>query len=132
MHITLETDYAIRIISYLITENKRVDAKSISECTDVSLRFALKILRKLVAEGFVKSYKGIKGGYEFAKESPKDISLYDVIKAIEGDCLLSRCLDKNVGCNRGKTGNCKVHKAFAKVSAKLKKDLEAVTFDMLT
>lgn len=131
MHITLETDYAIRIINYLIVENKRVDAKNISEATDVSLRFALKILRKLVAADFVKSYKGIKGGYEFAKQSPKELSLYDVIETIEGACLLSRCLDKNIGCNRGKANCCKVHKAFAKASDRLKKDLQGITFDML-
>jgi len=46
MHITLETDYAIRIVVFLIQANKRVDAKNISEGTGVTLRFALKILRK--------------------------------------------------------------------------------------
>ena len=46
MHITLETDYAIRIVLYLAKANKRVEAKNISENTEVTLRFALKILRK--------------------------------------------------------------------------------------
>ena len=51
MHITLESDYAIRIVVFLAQQGKRADAKLISENTEVSLRFALKILRKLVSGG---------------------------------------------------------------------------------
>ena len=65
MHITLETDYAIRIVDALGRESLKggngikscIDAGTISESTDVPLRFALKILRKLVSGGIVKSYK---------------------------------------------------------------------------
>ncbi len=135
MHITLETDYAIRIITYLIRERQCVDAKKISDETEVTLRFALKILRKLVAAGFVNSFKGVKGGYEYAKESPKDLSLYDVIVVIEGECFLSRCLDVRIGCNRRNASNrsdcCKVQREFAKVSAHLKNDLKEITFERL-
>lgn len=131
MYITLETDYAIRIVRYLITEGKRVDAQKISNKTDVTLRFSLKILRKLVLANIVKSYKGINGGYEFAKQDPSELSLYDVIKAVEGDCILSRCLDENIGCNRNREKVCKVRKAFDRISNNLKKQLEEVTFDTL-
>ena len=48
MHITLETDYAIRIVDRLINADGRLDAKTLSERTDVPQRFALNILRKLV------------------------------------------------------------------------------------
>lgn len=131
MHITLETDYAIRILVFLLQQDKRVDANKISEETDVTLRFALKILRKLVAAGFVRSFKGMKGGYEFAKESPSDLSLYDVIVAIEGNCFLSRCLDQKVGCNRDYASCCKVRKEFGRISNVLCQELKATTFDRL-
>ncbi|MFR5070020.1 MAG: hypothetical protein ACLTE2_09810 [Eubacteriales bacterium] len=55
MHLTLEADYAVRIVDKLAIENKKIDAHTISEQTNVPLRFALKILRKLVASGAVKS-----------------------------------------------------------------------------
>ena len=130
MHITLETDYAIRIMLYLAKMDQWVDAKKISEETDVTLRFALKILRKLVAEDLVKSFKGIKGGYEIARNS-KQISLYDVVCVIEGDCYLSRCLDTAVGCNRQKVKVCKVKKEFGRISKMLKDELSMVTLDTL-
>ena len=48
MHITLESDYAVRIVSRLARQGGRMDAKRIAEETGVTLRFSLKILRKLV------------------------------------------------------------------------------------
>ena len=59
MHITLESDYAIRMMIYLARENKRVDAKKISDDAEVTLRFALKILRKFAAAGVIRSFKGM-------------------------------------------------------------------------
>ena len=58
MHITLESDYAIRIMIFMAQQNRRVDAKTISESTGVTLRFSLKILRKLAGTKIVKSFKG--------------------------------------------------------------------------
>lgn len=131
MYITLETDYAIRIVRFLINEGKRVDAQKISNKTDVTLRFSLKILRKLVVANIVRSYKGINGGYEFARDSASDVSLYDVIEAVEGNCLLSRCLDSSIGCKRKMENVCKVRKAFSRVSKEMKKQLQEITFDTL-
>lgn len=90
MCLTLESDYAVRIIGCLTAENKRIDAKNISERTGVSLRFSLKILRKLVSAGLVRSYKGMQGGYELAK-SPSEITMLNVIESVEGDYYLNRC-----------------------------------------
>ncbi|MDD7646743.1 MAG: Rrf2 family transcriptional regulator, partial [Ruminococcus bromii] len=51
MHMTLEADYAVRIVEFLAVHPERIDAKTISEKTNVTLRFTLKILRTLVADG---------------------------------------------------------------------------------
>ncbi len=83
MHITLESDYAVRIVYCLAQNGGRMEAAAIAEQTGVTLRFSLKILRKLVAGELVKSYKGAGGGYELAKD-PKEISLYEVIEQVEG------------------------------------------------
>jgi len=57
MVMTLEADYAVRIVEMLAVSNKRIDAHTISTEAHVPLRFALKILRKLVADGLIVSYK---------------------------------------------------------------------------
>lgn len=130
MHITLESDYAVRIVACLSKKNMRQDAKSISDETCVTLRFALKILRKLVAGGIVKSFKGTQGGYEIAKK-PHEISLKDVIETIEGTYCLNRCLDTNSPCSMGRSGICSYQKAFDEISTNVRKQLETYTFDRL-
>jgi Rrf2 family protein len=106
MHITLETDYAIRIVDLLAkTAELNTDAKSISERTGVSHRNALKILRKLVAGEVVKSRRGAHGGYGLLKK-PADISLYDVVEIMEGSYKFSRCLEESYSCTSG-AGGCK-------------------------
>ena len=91
MFITLEADYAVRIVSVLFREKDKMDAKTISNDACVTLRFALKILRKLVAADIVKSYKGTQGGYIINKD-PAQLTLKDVLEAIEGTYYFSRCL----------------------------------------
>ena len=81
MHMTLETDYAVRIMETLTREGKRVDARTISEKTRVPQRFALKILRSLVADGLVRSYKGASGGYELAPDASSSVT--QIVKADE-------------------------------------------------
>ena len=130
MHITLEADYAMRIVGCLVNSERRLDAKTISEETCVSLRFSLKILRKLVANGIVKSFKGTQGGYELAK-SPEEISIMDVIETVEGKYHLSRCLAPEYGCSRGMSGNCRYQRIFDEISLDVEKKLASYTFDML-
>ena len=130
MHITLESDYAIRIVVFLAREGRRADAKLISENTEVSLRFALKILRKLVSGGIIRSYKGTQGGYELAK-APADISLADVIGLIEGPYYLSRCLKPNGTCPRSGDADCKVSRIFHDISKDVHQKLTKATFDQL-
>ncbi|MCM1022969.1 MAG: Rrf2 family transcriptional regulator [Prevotella sp.] len=130
MQITLESDYAVRIVGCLAETGRRMDAKAISEKTCVSLRFSLKILRKLVASGIVKSFKGAQGGYELAKK-PADISLKDVIETVEGKYCLSRCLTDEHECSRGMSGICSFQKVYGEISAEVEKKLAYYTFDML-
>ncbi|MBP0965866.1 MAG: Rrf2 family transcriptional regulator [Oscillospiraceae bacterium] len=130
MHITLESDYAIRIVQILACANNRMDAKTIAEETCVTLRFSLKILRKLVTEGLVKSYKGSQGGYELTRPA-KEISLKDVIEAVEGEYKLSRCLADDYVCTRGRSGSCRVQDAFNEISDVVREKLAEYTFDKL-
>ena len=53
MRITLESDYALRILASMAQYDGVTDAKTISSDTSVTLRFTLKILNKLVQGGIV-------------------------------------------------------------------------------
>ncbi|MBR1724280.1 MAG: Rrf2 family transcriptional regulator [Ruminococcus sp.] len=131
MYITLESDYAVRIVSELCTDGGRLDAGTISERCVVTLRFSLKILRKLVAAGIVTSYKGSHGGYQIAMD-PEDINLRMVIEAIEGTYYFSRCLSDEHACNRGAEETCCFHKAFGEITDVIRRELECRNFADLT
>ena len=127
MYITLESDYAVRIVSVLCREGCRLDAKLISQDTAVPLRFALKILRSLVKADLVKSYKGSKGGYEIAKQ-PRQITLKDVIEAVEGTYYFSRCLSDEYQCNGAASGACRYRAAFDDISNTVRQKLDSYNF----
>ena len=131
MFITQEADYAVRIVSCLARATDRVDAGYISEQTGVSMRFALKILRKLVAGGIAKSYKGRNGGYELAK-TPAETTLCEVIETVDGPFALSRCLlsDRH-DCAHVAPGCCAFRDVYAEISEQISAKLREVTFERL-
>ncbi len=127
MRITLESDYALRIISELAQSNEVADAKSLAEKTFVSQRFALKILHKLVGGDLVVSYKGVNGGYKLKIPADK-ITLKDVIELIDGPIAIARCLGSSEVCsmNSDKTA-CIYHHIFDKISLELAAKLQNIT-----
>lgn len=127
MRITLESDYALRIVTSLAMHKDVVDAKTVADETSVTQRFTLKILHKLVVGGLVSSYKGIRGGYKL-KTAPEDITLKTVIELIDGPIMMVRCLETSEACalNKDKTA-CIYHHIFDTISFDLAKKLSAIT-----
>lgn len=125
MHITLEADYAVRIVAFLARENTRCDASRISDATGVSLRFSLKILRNLVSAGIIKSFKGASGGYEINRPA-NEITLKDILYTIEGEYMFSRCLE-GTPCTNPNSDSCKVQGVFRDISAMVNSKLASVT-----
>ena len=127
MRITLESDYALRIVSTLAVQEGVTDAKTLSEKTSVTLRFTLKILHKLVQGNILSSYKGVNGGYKLKKKA-SDITLKSVIELIDGPIIIARCLDSGEGCslNQDKTA-CIYHHIFDTISIDVAKKLGSIT-----
>ena len=125
MHLSLEADYAVRIVMFLASQGRRADANTISENTGVSLRFALKILRNLVGCGIAKSFKGTQGGYELNRP-PEEITLCELIEAVEGRYVFSRCL-MGLECSKPNNPCCKVQQVFSEVSKLVRDKLSSVT-----
>lgn len=126
MYITQEADYAVRIVYTIAKAGERRDARSISEEAKVTLRFSLKILGKLSGAGIVKSFKGNRGGYELGRP-PEEITLLDVLSAVEGPFAVSRCIHEG-NCSRGDTCDCIFHSAFRKISDSINDQMAEVNF----
>lgn len=126
MRITLESDYALRIITDMAIRDTLIDAGTISENTSVTPRFTLKILHKLVKGDLVTSYKGARGGYKL-RLPPEQITLKMVIELIDGPIAIARCLDNGEVCslNCDKTA-CIYHHIFDGISLELAKKLDNI------
>lgn len=124
MHMTLEADYAVRIVDKLASSNEKIDARTISEQTQVPQRFALKILRKLVAGGIVKSYKGAHGGYMLGRDAGS-ITLREVIESVEGPYMISRCQQDEYCCSHTE---CRFHHIYDEISDLVRTKLDSYTF----
>lgn len=112
MRITQETDYAFRIVSFLAShENEVVGAPRIAEAESVTERFTLRILRKLNLAGITDAKRGARGGY-YLKKKKEDITLYEIILAIDGPIIINRCLEKDGFCSKRSAkdiNKCKFH-----------------------
>ena len=84
MRLSAKADYALRASLELATAGEgHVKAEALARAQDIPLRFLEQILLDLKHAGLVASQRGAEGGYWLAKP-PGDISLADVIRAVEG------------------------------------------------
>jgi len=93
MQVQRATDCAIRILHYLHHYTPRGDvptAHIIAQAVGISYPFFSKIANQLKRKGLVASVQGRNGGYRLAK-SAREISVYDVILAMEEDLKINRC-----------------------------------------
>lgn len=133
MKITRESDYAIRITLMLcgLEKGKILGAGAISEAQCIPRQFTLKILRELVSAGYVKSFKGVNGGYCMNTCAEK-ISLKEIITAIDGEIGINDCLTCERKCNRvSDVKSCPVHNRLSRLNDGIIKSLSEITFDKL-
>ena len=127
MRLTREADYAIRIMYTLAVNDELTDAASIAESIAVTRRFTLKILGKLLEAGLVASKLGAGGGYYLARPSD-DISIAEIIEAIEGPLLISSCLCGGYSCERvTECSKCVFHCMFETLNDELHKKLSSIS-----
>lgn len=94
------TDYALHAMLYLVTSapDKPVGVQLLAERLGVSQTYLSKLMTKLVKAGLIHSAPGANGGYRL-KHKQEDISILDIIHAIEGRASLFECsLNHGDGC----------------------------------
>ncbi len=126
MQITRETDYAIRCVYYLSGKAGTVTmVDEISKEMGIPKSFLAKILQKLSRALIVKSYRGVKGGFEIARD-PGEITLLDVIEAVQGPVSMNVCALDDALC--GFSSTCSIHPVWVEVRKEVEKMLRAKNF----
>jgi len=131
MQVTREGDYGIRSVLYLARQPfKKVSfVNEISEDYKIPRSFLAKILQKLVKAKIVRSYRGVKGGFSLAKQA-RDISVLDVLEAIQGKLALNSCITDKKKCSFSR--QCPTHYLWINVQSKMSDMLKTTNFEDLS
>ena len=100
LKVTRLADYAVSIIyAFSGSEKEILSSQDIIEKTKLHKATVNKLLAQLVKTNFLEPFRGTKGGYKL-KKGLDNISIRELIEAIEGPVLLTDCLNKNANnCN---------------------------------
>ncbi len=95
LKITRFTDYALVVLCCLVKNQanngvNKLSAPEIAKIVNLQLPTVSKLLKILVKSGLVKSYRGVDGGYELAK-NPDEVTVNEVITTMEGPVELTVC-----------------------------------------
>ncbi len=89
MKVSVQVDYACRVMAELARlhgSGALAQIDHLSKVEAVPATFLAQLLCKLRNAGLIQSRRGNHGGYTLAR-APEEISLYDILTAIEGHCL---------------------------------------------
>jgi Rrf2 family iron-sulfur cluster assembly transcriptional regulator len=101
MKISRKADYGMRAVIYIARQPKEkrnpIDIIAESEC--IPRDFLAKILKDLTRADILRSYQGVHGGYQLAR-SASQISLLDIVEAMDGQLGLDLCVRAENGCDK--------------------------------
>lgn len=110
----------MRAALYLASLDNNHDYTSInkiSEKLDLSRHFLTKILQQLTAANLLQSFKGPNGGVKLARAG-SEISLMEIVTAIDGPGLFTECVLGLPGCGNEKP--CPIHDQWAETRGDLR------------
>lgn len=101
MKLSTKGRYGLRAMIDLAiySEQEPVSIQSIADRQQISERYLEQLMAKLKKAGLVVSIRGASGGYQIAKSS-MEISVGDVLRALEGDLRAVTCSAQEGGCEK--------------------------------
>lgn len=123
MLINLTTDYAVRVVLNLAARESigLVTSADIARDESIPPTYIPKILQALSRAGILVTYPGRNGGAKLLRAA-KDISVFDVVQAMERDVVLNRCLLREGECPRDRV--CAVHGVWQEAQEELHRRLK--------
>ncbi len=123
LKLSKRTEYAFIAARYMAQKNHGTfsTAKEIADIHKISFELVAKVLQSLVKHNLVESFQGARGGYSL-KQNPLEISLIDLIKAVEPNYQITNCLRSdstskdcsNIDC-------CKIRDPLAEIQKKIER-----------
>ncbi len=127
--------YALQAMFYIAlhsSEKKNVELSEIAEQQNIPKHFLSKILQQLVKNKLLISMKGPNGGFRLVS-SPREVTLIEVIEAIDGLDIFTQCGLSYEECDD--ENPCQIHSEYKRIRQKVyelfnNKTLEGLTEDL--
>lgn len=127
MELTREADYAVLCVIE-VARSGRLSAAEIARRNDVSPTFLGKIVSSLARAGMVITRRGVHGGIELTRE-PHEVTLLDVIEAVQGPLCINECLYEPSRCSRDSL--CPAYPAWREAQRRLRSALDVTLAELL-
>ncbi|WP_321472316.1 Rrf2 family transcriptional regulator [uncultured Paludibaculum sp.] len=130
MQLTRAADYAVRVMVHLASASvgERVTLTEFASFGDAPEAFLSKVLQSLTRAGLTISHRGVSGGYTIGRPA-SEITLLDVVEAMEGPLQLNLCIGPAGSC--GRSGWCSVHEVWIEAQQALAAVLKSHTIASL-
>ena len=134
-HITNSVEYGIHCLLWLVDPaSGQPSSRDLAELQGISPSFVAKIFPKLEKAGIVHAVEGVRGGYRLAR-APADITVLDVVDAIEGNKPLFNCQEIRDRCavfdddapTWATKGVCAIHAAMLRAEKAMRDSLAQET-----
>jgi Rrf2 family protein len=123
LRLTKKADYGLMALKYLAEQGHEdrqsggiataQSAKDIAEAYHIPPQLLAKILQTLAKAGLLVSHAGTNGGYALARDA-RDISAFEVIRAIDGPLFITSCITIHGTCDLA--GHCTIKEPLRKVN----------------
>jgi Rrf2 family protein len=124
--------YGTRLMQNLASRykegGKAAILKNISDEEEISIRYLEQIIIPLKINKLVKSIRGAGGGYILAR-NPAEISMREILHALEGTCCLVECVEEEDSCLR--LPECAAHEIWKGATMLLKDYFENISLEDL-
>ncbi len=130
MKLSTRGKYGLYAMHYL-AQHQHEGPQSLNCIASVGIpkQYLEQLLGSLRRSGLIESVRGANGGYQIAKP-PAEITVLDIIDAMEGPLALSDCLSSDTACS--KANQCRVRMVWEKLTDSINRELADVTLrDML-
>jgi Rrf2 family protein len=130
MQITRAGEYGVQGLMHLARHNpgRRIMLDEVSREEHIPKSFLAKIFQHLAKAGLVRSIRGSGGGFALAR-NPSEISVLEIIEAVEGKILIQRCRMDKPDCEHA--GGCALCGLFERAQDGIKDVLTSTTLQDL-
>jgi Rrf2 family protein len=114
LRLSKRADYALMAMKHLAVRSDRgsSSAREIAEQYNIPIELMAKVLQRLVRRGLLQSHQGTRGGYQLGR-GPAQITVADVIQAIDGPVTVTACTTEEGQCEQ--FSKCNVRDPLFKV-----------------